>query len=159
MALEAISAPQCLQVIRLLCFDILFPPTKCCLEYTAVSNRYNRIRTTVFYHNLINKSREKTKYEYYMKSFGDVVWFLCFFYGDYVIKPRKPTPQGVGFLLCRRLLLGGLCRYSEQGVIHIFSEDAVSAGRIVDKNMSHRPDQHAVLNDGAAAHTLNNSTG
>ena len=41
-----------------------------------------------------------------------------------------------------------LCR----GVEHIFDEDAIAGGRIVNKDMSNGAYQFSVLNDGTAAH-------
>ncbi len=41
---------------------------------------------------------------------------------------------------------------------HIFRQNAVSPGRIVDQNMGHRPHQLAVLKDRTAAHPLDNSS-
>ena len=38
------------------------------------------------------------------------------------------------------------------GIQHIFNENAISGGRIVNKDMSDGPHQFAVLDNGAAAH-------
>ncbi len=38
------------------------------------------------------------------------------------------------------------------GIQHIFNENAVSRGGIVDQHVSDRPDELAVLNDRASAH-------
>ena len=46
-----------------------------------------------------------------------------------------PQPEWLGDFLCCILIC--LCCYGQQGVVHIFSKDAVSAGRVVDKNMGH----------------------
>ena len=35
---------------------------------------------------------------------------------------------------------------------HIFNENAVARGRVVDKHVGHRADELAVLDEGAAAH-------
>ena len=40
---------------------------------------------------------------------------------------------------------------------HIFNENAVSRAGIVNKNVRHRANELAVLNDGAATHTLNDA--
>ena len=37
-------------------------------------------------------------------------------------------------------------------VYHVFDEDAVAGGGVVDENMGNRADQLAILDDGAAAH-------
>ena len=47
--------------------------------------------------------------------------------------------RGNGIVLC--------CR-----IQHIFDEDAISGGRVVDKNVSNSADQFAVLDDGATGH-------
>ena len=42
---------------------------------------------------------------------------------------------------------------------HIINEDSISRGGIVDQNMGDGADELAVLDDGAAAHTLDDAAG
>ena len=42
---------------------------------------------------------------------------------------------------------------------HIFDEDAVAGGGIVDEHMGHCADQLAVLDDGTAGHALDDAVG
>ena len=50
-----------------------------------------------------------------------------------------------------------LCRKIPHLVEHIFNENAVAGGGVVDKNVGHGADQLAVLENGTAAHTLNDA--
>ena len=45
-----------------------------------------------------------------------------------------------------------------RGIEHIFNKYPVSRGGVVDQNVRDRADELAVLNDGRAAHALDNST-
>ena len=51
-------------------------------------------------------------------------------------------------LLAMTCVLSCLSRRFE----HIFNEDPVAPGGVIDEDVGHRPHQSAVLDDGAAAH-------
>ena len=42
---------------------------------------------------------------------------------------------------------------------HIFNEDTITHRRVVNQHMRHRANQFAVLNNGAAGHSLYNTAG
>ena len=66
--------------------------------------------------------------------------------GANIVRPREINDLPY-ILRLRRLRHGHL-----SGVQHIFNENAVARGGIVDKNVGHRAHQLAVLDNRAAAH-------
>ena len=71
----------------------------------------------------------------YKRAFGDA-------------RPYKYEPNfanNVGNGLCAIPIL-------RRSVQHIFNEDAIAGGGVVDQHMGHRADEFAVLDDGATGH-------
>ena len=67
---------------------------------------------------------------------------------------RKTVGNDTGRSLHLCPVGNGLCAIPilRRGVEHVFDENTISGGRIVDKDVGHRAHQFAILNDGATGH-------
>ena len=59
----------------------------------------------------------------------------------------------------KKQVLSKTCFFLFRRCQHLFDEDAVAAGGVVDEDMGDRADEFAVLENGRAAHPLHNAAG